>query len=290
MDADLALGRHGSLVPELETLAAKHPLRERFRGQLMLALYRSGRQAEALRVYGDARIRLADELGLEPGQALRDLEQAILRHDPSLDLDAVGARRDRPRELPRALRRLVAAATFGIAAAAAAAVVVLSHGGVGSSEAQPLAEPDSVALGGGEDRRGGRPGARGAVAGARALRRGCALERLVHRGAEQDRPGRREQVVKRLNTGVPIPCGLATGEGSVWVTDCTSPTLVRIDPSRRSSPSGSACRGIPTVPRSSRRRERSRSAPARSGSRGVSRIRAGSSGSTRRRGTCSSAS
>src|SRR5205085_8395246 len=78
-DAELALGRHLELVAELESLAAKHPLRERLLGQLMLALYRSGRQAEALRVYAAARRRLVEELGLEPGPALQPLEQAILR-------------------------------------------------------------------------------------------------------------------------------------------------------------------------------------------------------------------
>ena len=73
-------------IGELETLIAAHPLRERLRGQLMLALYRSGRQAEALHVYRAARQELADELGLEPGEALRRLEQAILQQDPELEL------------------------------------------------------------------------------------------------------------------------------------------------------------------------------------------------------------
>ena len=85
IDAELALGRQGPVIPELEALVSKHPLRERLRGQLMLALYRSGRQAEALRVYGDTRKRLVDDLGIEPGQALKELEQAILRQDPALD-------------------------------------------------------------------------------------------------------------------------------------------------------------------------------------------------------------
>ena len=86
IDADLALGRHGELVAELEALVARHPLRERLRGQLMLALYRCGRQAEALKLYQDARRVLVDELGLEPGRALQQLEQEILRQDASLDL------------------------------------------------------------------------------------------------------------------------------------------------------------------------------------------------------------
>ncbi|MGH2997297.1 MAG: BTAD domain-containing putative transcriptional regulator, partial [Gaiellaceae bacterium] len=85
IEADLSLGRHAELVGELEALVAQHPLQERLRAQLMLALYRSGRQAEALLAYQDARGALVEELGLEPGQELRRLEQAILRQDSSLE-------------------------------------------------------------------------------------------------------------------------------------------------------------------------------------------------------------
>src|SRR3954451_16672602 len=88
IDADLAAGRHVDLVGELEAAIAGHPLREHLRGQLMLALYRSARQAEALAVYRAARRELASELGLEPGGELRRLERAILQQDPALDLPA----------------------------------------------------------------------------------------------------------------------------------------------------------------------------------------------------------
>lgn len=88
IDADLALGRHAELVGELEALVAEHPLRERLRTRLMTALYRSGRQAEALDAYRDARRALVDDLGIEPGRALREMEGAILRQDPSLDAEA----------------------------------------------------------------------------------------------------------------------------------------------------------------------------------------------------------
>lgn len=84
IDADLALGRHRELVGELEALAAEHPLRERVRGQLMLALYRCGRQADALAVYQSARRDLVEELGIEPTPSLRELERSILRQDPAL--------------------------------------------------------------------------------------------------------------------------------------------------------------------------------------------------------------
>jgi DNA-binding SARP family transcriptional activator/tetratricopeptide (TPR) repeat protein len=89
IDAELELGRRGDLVPELEALIAQNPFRERLIGQLMLALYRAGRQADALEAYREARGVLVDELGLEPGVQLRELEQAILRQDPALDLPAV---------------------------------------------------------------------------------------------------------------------------------------------------------------------------------------------------------
>lgn len=84
IEADLRIGRHGQLVAELERLVAEHPLRERLRGQLMLALYRSGRQADALAVYQRMRRTLVDGLGLEPSESLRNLERAILAHDPTL--------------------------------------------------------------------------------------------------------------------------------------------------------------------------------------------------------------
>jgi DNA-binding SARP family transcriptional activator/WD40 repeat protein/energy-coupling factor transporter ATP-binding protein EcfA2 len=95
IDADLALGRHADLVAELEALVAQHPLRERLRGQRMLALYRCGRQAEALEAYREARRLLIEEVGVEPGPELRGLQEAVLRQDVSLELE--------PGELPREL-------------------------------------------------------------------------------------------------------------------------------------------------------------------------------------------
>jgi DNA-binding SARP family transcriptional activator len=86
IEADLALGRHDELAPELEALVTKHPLRERLRGQLMLALYRAGRQAEALEAYRAARRTLLAELGIEPGRALRELEHAILAQAAAIDV------------------------------------------------------------------------------------------------------------------------------------------------------------------------------------------------------------
>jgi DNA-binding SARP family transcriptional activator/class 3 adenylate cyclase len=86
VEADLRLGRHSDLVGELESLVAEHPFRERLRAQLMLALYRSGRQADALAAYRATRHELREELGIEPNQALQELERRILQQDPELTL------------------------------------------------------------------------------------------------------------------------------------------------------------------------------------------------------------
>jgi predicted ATPase/DNA-binding SARP family transcriptional activator len=90
IDAGLALGRHRELVAELTSLAAAHPLRERVQEQAMAALYRCGRQSDALDVYATVRTRLRDELGLEPGSELRELQRRILQHDASLVVPARG--------------------------------------------------------------------------------------------------------------------------------------------------------------------------------------------------------
>jgi DNA-binding SARP family transcriptional activator len=104
IEAELDLGHHAELVGELERLVRDYPLRERLRGHLMLALYRSGRQAEALASFQDARRILVDQLGIEPGSDLRALQQAILRHE--VDLDLARTRPARPPRFPPALGAL----------------------------------------------------------------------------------------------------------------------------------------------------------------------------------------
>ena len=102
IEAELATGQHGALCPELEQLVAEHPLRERLRGQLMLALYRSGRQAEALAAFRDTRRVRDAELGIEPGPALRHVHEQVLAADPLLDLPApagAAATRTLPRDI-----------------------------------------------------------------------------------------------------------------------------------------------------------------------------------------------
>jgi DNA-binding SARP family transcriptional activator/ABC-type transport system substrate-binding protein len=125
IEAELALGRHREVVRELERLVAAHPEREDLLRLLMLALYRCGRQTEALVAYRRASSRLRAELGLEPGPRLRQLERAILEHDPSLDLaeptgalPGAGAARRRPR------RPLLVAGAALVAAVAIAAVLI----------------------------------------------------------------------------------------------------------------------------------------------------------------------
>ncbi len=126
----LRLGRHGEISGQLDALVAAHPLRERLRGQSMLALYRSGRQSEALQTYRDGRRLLAGELGLEPGPELQRLERAILAQDPALEVAAPAtpsARQDGPEVEPpparrTSRRRLALAGVLAVAAVATAAL------------------------------------------------------------------------------------------------------------------------------------------------------------------------
>ena len=103
IDADLELGRHGDVIGELEGLVGEHPLRETFRRQLMLALYRAGRQAEALEVYQDARARFIEELGIEPGPELKRLQSEILRHEAGLAGSGAPVLTDEEGEIVKAL-------------------------------------------------------------------------------------------------------------------------------------------------------------------------------------------
>jgi hypothetical protein len=103
IEADLSLGRHSELIPELEELAVAYPLRERLQGQLMLALYRAGRQAEALHVYRAARKSLVQVFGIEPTAVLRELEGSILRQEAWLELSSEGQRANRVTEPDRSV-------------------------------------------------------------------------------------------------------------------------------------------------------------------------------------------
>jgi branched-chain amino acid transport system substrate-binding protein len=157
IDADLAEGRHAELVGELRTLVREHPFRERLRAQLMLALYRSGRQSEALDEFADARRTLVGELGLEPGPELQRLQQGILAHDPALEAPTPlrSARRTQRRLLVAGVAALILAAVAAATAAflslrddeTSAAAVTPGRGAVLALDAATGAVRRQLALG-----------------------------------------------------------------------------------------------------------------------------------------------
>ncbi|MEW2353974.1 BTAD domain-containing putative transcriptional regulator [Spirillospora sp. NPDC029432] len=137
VDAELACGRHGALIAELRALVAAHPLRERFHGQLMLALHRAGRRGDALAAYQDARRVLRAELGLDPGPELRELQRIVLAGDEAGD-EAGEDRGAVPAQLPAAVgsftgRAAALEAISGAVAAGRTTVAVVGSGGVGKT-------------------------------------------------------------------------------------------------------------------------------------------------------------
>jgi DNA-binding SARP family transcriptional activator len=201
VQADLELGRHAELVPELESPVLKHPLRERLRGQLMLALYRCGRQADALEVYRSGRRLLNEELGLEPDDELRRLERAILNHDPSLDSPVV----PRAERTAAAQRRRASARTEAAAPPDSVAVIdprrsrVVGHVLVGR-------RPVAVAIG------------HGSVWVANAD------DGTVSRIDQE-----RHEVTRTIGVGAPA-IDLAVAADAVWVANGSDGTVSRIDP------------------------------------------------------------
>jgi DNA-binding SARP family transcriptional activator/DNA-binding beta-propeller fold protein YncE len=127
IEADLALGRHAELIGELDVLARRYPFQERLCAQRMLALYRSGRQAEALEAYRATRHSLNEEMGIDPGGALQALERAILTQDPALDLPPArtGSSREGVGERSRRSRRFLAAGIVALTAIVGAAAWLL---------------------------------------------------------------------------------------------------------------------------------------------------------------------
>ena len=235
IEAELELGLHAQLLPQLEARVREDPLRERPRAQLMLALYRSGRQAEALEVYRAGRRQLAEELGLEPGQELRDLEKAILEHDPSLAAPAESPRTARKPTLTAEERRLrlMARSRWAIAVGAlllagAVAGIVLAVTG-GSAPSVPVAS-NSVAVLDPKTGRvtadvpiGGRPVA--IAIGAGSVWVVNADDQTVLRIDPKT-----DRVVKVIGGLGQDPSDIAYGSGSIWVAGGDDGTLIRIDP------------------------------------------------------------
>src|SRR5919109_906709 len=200
IEAELALGRHAELVPELDGLVREQPLRERLRGQLMLALYRCGRQAEALDVYRSGRRLLDEGLGLKPDGELQRLERAILNHDPSLESPVVAKRPS------------------------------VAQGRRASSRSQLPVPPDSVAVIDEQSSRvvghvlvGRRPVAV-------AIGHGSVWVANADDGTVSRIDPDRHEVIRTIGIGAPA-IDLAVATDAVWVANGSDGTVSRIDPS-----------------------------------------------------------
>jgi DNA-binding SARP family transcriptional activator/ABC-type branched-subunit amino acid transport system substrate-binding protein/DNA-binding beta-propeller fold protein YncE len=226
IEAELALGRHADVVAELQILVRRHPMRERLRAQLMLALYRSGRQSEALQAYQDVRRVLATEAGLEPGPALRDLERAILHQDVELAPAARPAEHTPARIRPRKLWYAAAAAAVVIVAG----VVGLIASGLTARSSEPSAagygnEVVKLSAGG---RDVGTPIPVGNSPLSIVLGLGSAW--TLNAGDQTiSRIDLATQRVVRTFGASSTPTDVAAGYGSLWVLDAES-RLTRLDP------------------------------------------------------------
>ncbi len=220
-DADLALGRHAALVPELEAAVRDEPLRERLRGQLMLALYRCGRQGDALRAYTDARRTLVEQLGLEPGPALRGLEQRILAQDPGLDPPPVPetpASKPAPAGAhgsPIRRRRLLAAGVVGVVGVLAIGAAVLWTGSDDERDA------------------GARPEETAAAAPSQPSQAPAAATVAPAVAPAPDSIARVDPATGGVEAVFAVgtrPTTIAAGEGAVWVLNAADGTISRLDP------------------------------------------------------------
>ena len=230
IDADLALGRQEQLVGELDGLVREFPLRERLRAQLMLALYRSGRQVESLAVYRDARETLVHELGLEPGRSLRELEQAILRQDPQLGASV--RRLPRPRA-PRRAGLLIGLGGLLLACAAAAAGIVALSAGGGGGHVEALGS-GVAAIDSGTGRLASLTGAETAPSNVAVGEGAVWVLNTEDRSISRIDP-KTKKVVKRFGIGG-VPSDIAAGAGALWVGKGGGPqnngtvSISRVDP------------------------------------------------------------
>ena len=223
-EAELVLGHGAELVPELEQLVAEHPLRERLVASLMLALYRAGRQTDALDAFQTARRRLVDELGLDPGPELHELQRRILDHDSTLG----ATRRLTPLAGTRRARLLVLAALWALAALTAG-VLVLSAGAAGRPPGLPAGVSGIVAVEAGSDSLASATPLTGAPGSVAAGGGSVWVADPVADRVYQVDPGS-GSVVDRIPVGAE-PGGIVSGDGAVWVVSTVGSTVTRIDPS-----------------------------------------------------------
>jgi YVTN family beta-propeller protein len=228
IDADLALGRHDQLTGELEQLAVEHPLRERLHGQLILALYRCGRQAEALAAYRRARDLLAGELGIDPGEPLQRLHAAVLAHDPALDWQD---------STPALARVPSGGAEMALAGAAGRGKAPGRSRLAGFRAPARPAVPPVLATEPAQARRRTRRllaiGSAVAVAAAVSI---VVVARPWAGEATAQLPANSVGLIDSSGgrAGAPVmvgsPAGLAYGGGAVWVVDSAQGTVSRINP------------------------------------------------------------
>ena len=221
IEADLAVGRDAELVAELRRLVREHPFRERLRAQLILALYRCGRQADALASYRDARRVLVEELGLEPGPELRELERAILAQDEKLQAPTRARRVRRRRHIA-----ILAGGCVLLASAIAAALIALSGGGAASIRLLP---PNSV---GEIDPRTGEVLGRVVVPGgpSRVALAGDGLWVGSDRSRTLSRIDASTRAVSQVVAPGSFPTDLAFGDGGAWVLDGVGARLLKVSP------------------------------------------------------------
>ena len=227
IEADLALGMSTEVVPELEALVRAHPFRERLLAQLMLALYRAGRQADALTAYQTGRRQLAEGLGLEPGPELRELQRTILEHDPSLT--APTTRRRAPRTPARPSRRTLAAVAVAVAAVAASAAVGIALG-IGGSSASSTESTSSQLVGLSLDSGAlSEPASLTSAPAAMAAQNGSLWIADPSAGTVTNFDLATQAVVDHVRVGG-SPGGLAEAAGSIWVVSVPGESVSRIDP------------------------------------------------------------
>src|SRR5262245_41704059 len=222
IDTDLQLGGGAALVGELERLVTENPFRERLLGQLMLALHRAGRQADALAAFRAGRQRLSAELGLEPSPDLRELERRILEHDPALGAVATPSLRRSPR-ITRA-RATAAALAVAAVAASVAAGIRLSTGG--SSASTVRGSTTGVFELTGESTLAGAAQADAPTAMASDASSLWLAEPNAGEVVRIDRSTRRIEEKVALDGS---PSTLAVGDGSVWAATVPGKRVYRID-------------------------------------------------------------